>query len=200
MPLRPARPDDGPLPRVRRPVPTAGLSPTVLVMSRTPASPPAGGSPADRTPADRAPAGGAPAPDAHEDAGLGRTHHQLARYRRIGAVLLGIEALALLAAASFALWSLPGRPGVPANYGAGMALFLAIFAVLLGAAALSVARGTRFGVGYGITWQLFQALVGATMLRSGLVLVGIAAILAALAAFVVLMNLARYTPTPLERS
>lgn len=136
--------------------------------------------------------------DAEQDAGLGRTHGQLARGRRIGAVLLGMEALGIMGGATFAAIDLRGREGLPPTYGAAMAGFLVVFALLLALAGLSLVRGGRFGVGYGITWQLFQALVGVTMLTSGLVLPGVLALGLAIASFAVLANLARFTPTPLE--
>lgn len=121
---------------------------------------------------------------------------QETRRRRIAAALLGLEALALLAAASVSYLSLDGAEGVPRNFGLGLAVFLVVFAVLLVLGARSLLVRGRFGLGYGITWQLFQALVGASMLKGGLVLAGGFALLVAILAFVVLLNLVHATPLP----
>lgn len=83
-----------------------------------------------------------------------------------------------------------------ARFGAGLGVFLLLFALAVGLAARSVLSRGRFGLGFGITWQLFQALVGATMLRSGLVWQGAVALALAIAAFVLLTKLVTSTPLP----
>ena len=74
-----------------------------------------------------------------------------------------------------------------------------LFAVLVGLAAASVLRGGRFGVGFGITWQLFQALTAASMLRGGLLTAGGIGLVLAIIAIVLLMRLVSSTPTPLDQ-
>lgn len=119
------------------------------------------------------------------------------RTRRAAAALLGVEGLALLALATFA-FAVIARTPQGGRFGTGLGLFLVLFALALAAAARSVLLRTRFGVGYGITWQLFQALVGGSLLTAGLLVEGFAAIGAAIAAFVLLTRIARATPLPAE--
>jgi hypothetical protein len=119
------------------------------------------------------------------------------RVRRLGTVLLAVEALALLALGIFML-SRMGASDVGASFAAGLGAFILLFALGVGVAARSLARRGRFGLGFGVTWQLFQALVAASMLRAGVVLVGSIGLLLAIAAFVVLLNLVRATPLPFE--
>lgn len=87
---------------------------------------------------------------------------------------------------------------LPRSFVLGLAAFLALFALLVGLAAVSVLRGGRFGVGFGITWQMFQSLASASLLRGSLYLSGAFGLISAIVAFVLLLNLARDTPTPLD--
>ncbi len=121
------------------------------------------------------------------------------RPRAAAVGLLALEALTLLAIASLALLDGARSSGELRTFAMGIAAFLAVFAVLVGAAALSVLRERRFGIGFGITWQLFQALVGASLLRASLLAAGLFALVTAVLAFVLLFQLSRTTPTPLER-
>lgn len=120
------------------------------------------------------------------------------RTRPIAAAILGLEAVVMLAMASVVLVDAGSHPELPRRLTLGLAAFIGVFAVAVGAAAVSVLRRGRFGVGFGITWQLFQALVSASMLRAALYLPGAFGLISAVAAFVLLMDLARRTPTPLE--
>lgn len=119
-----------------------------------------------------------PAPGAHRAQGV----------RRAAMVLLAVEAAALLAVATLLLVRSFTGTGLP-TLAIALAVFLLVFAAALALAVRSLAGGTRFGIGFGITWQLFQALVGASMLNSGLVLTGFLAILTAVATFVLLTKL-----------
>lgn len=69
-----------------------------------------------------------------------------------------------------------------------LAAFLGIFALALVWAARSLWSFGRFGVSFGITWQLFQALVGASLLQGGLLPAGFAALGLAVALFVLLLK------------
>lgn len=120
------------------------------------------------------------------------------RTRGIAAALMGLEVLGLLGVASALLLRL-GVPGAPSSLITGLAVFLAIFAVLLALAALSLLRGGRFGIGWGITWQLFQALVAANLLRSAFYLVGGLGLVLAVAVFVLCLRLVRSTPGPFDQ-
>ncbi|GAB2547462.1 hypothetical protein [Brachybacterium huguangmaarense] len=120
------------------------------------------------------------------------------RRRALAAGLLAIEVLGLLVVAS--LFLLDGMGSTQnRRFALGLAAFLALFAVILGSACASLLRGTRFGVGYGVTWQFFQALVGASMLRNGLYVPGVLALVTAIAAFVVLLRIAQRAPAPAPR-
>ncbi|MFC0674504.1 hypothetical protein [Brachybacterium hainanense] len=121
----------------------------------------------------------------------------LPRLRRPAAVLLGLEGLALLGLATFAFAVIAQVEG-GGRFGTGLGVFLVVFALALLAAARSVLQRGRFGVGYGITWQLFQALVGGSLITAGMLLEGAVAILAAIAAFVLLTQIVRATPLPGE--
>lgn len=130
---------------------------------------------------------GAPRPAAAEDPGP--------RIRPAAAILLGLEALLLMGVATYsfvmvAAGVLPGRLGV------GLGVFLLVFAAGAGLAARSVLAKGRFGQGYGLTWQLFQALVGASLLRVGMSWPGGIALVLAVVVFVLLMRLVRSTPLP----
>lgn len=123
-----------------------------------------------------------------------------ARTRGSAAILLALEALGLLVLASVVALQTGRDAQVGSSFTLGLALFLVVFAIGVGAAAVSVHRRGRFGVGFGITWQLFQALVSASLLRGALYLPGGLGLVSAVAAFVLLLNLSRETPTPLGRS
>ena len=117
------------------------------------------------------------------------------RARPVTALLLGLEALLLLLTASYFLLAAVGG-GMTGRLGIGLGLFLLLFAVALAVAARSVLVKGRFGTGFGITWQLFQALVGASMLSSGMVWQGALALVLAIVLFVRLARLVRSTPLP----
>ena len=117
------------------------------------------------------------------------------RRRPTVAGLLGLEALLLLATATFLIVTDSGE-GVGARMGTALGVFLILFAAALGLGARSIMARGRFGLGFGITWQLFQALVGASLLRGGLYWQGALALLLALAVFVLLFSLVRSTPLP----
>lgn len=108
-----------------------------------------------------------------------------------------LEGLVLLLAASVAVLD-SSRPEVPRTFALGLALFLGIFAAAILLAAWSLLRRGRFGVGYGITWQLFQALIGASILSAGFLVIGVVVLGTAIAAFVLLLGVARSTATPLR--
>lgn len=122
----------------------------------------------------------------------------LQRMRRTAAVILGLEALALVGLASFTFLDVATAPELPARFVIALGVFFLVFALLLAVATSSVLRGHRFGVGYGMTWQLFQALVGGSLLSAGLLLPAAFALLLSVAGFLVLFRLMRHTPTPLE--
>lgn len=119
----------------------------------------------------------------------------LSRIRVAAAVLLGLEALGLLALATFALGVVAQAAGA-GRFGTGLGVFLILFALLLVIAARSVLRGGRFGPGYGITWQLFQVLVGGSLLGAGFFVEGLLAVGLAVAVFVLLVRLARAGSLP----
>lgn len=120
------------------------------------------------------------------------------RARAAAVGLLALEALALLAFASLALLDGARSSGELRTFALGLAAFLALLGILVGAAALSVMRGRRFGIGFGITWQLFQAFVGVTLLRGSLLGAGVFALATAVLTGILLLGLSRSTPTPLE--
>lgn len=108
------------------------------------------------------------------------------RIRTISVALLALEALSLAALAGYSLLTLPG--GRADSLAVPLALFFAIFALALIWAARSLHHRGRFGVSFGITWQLFQALVGASLLRGGLLPAGFFALILAIALFVLLLR------------
>ena len=117
------------------------------------------------------------------------------RSRPIVALLLGVEALLLASAATYCFIAVAGG-GLHARLGIGLGVFLLLFALLLALAARSILLRGRFGLGWGVTWQLFQALVGASMISSGMVWQGAIALVLAIATFVVLARLVPSTPLP----
>ena len=117
------------------------------------------------------------------------------RIRPVVSTLLGLEALLLLTAAVYCFVSVSGG-GLQARLGIGLGIFLLLFAAGTALAARSVLAKGRFGIGFGITWQMFQALVGASMISSGMVWQGAIALVLAIATFVVLARLVRSTPLP----
>ena len=132
-------------------------------------------------------------PAARADDGSSSDLSRSTRSRRIASALLGVEAVGLAALATTALVNASSGTA-PTTFALALAAFLLLFAVLVGVAAVSLVRHGRFGVGYGITWQMFQALVAATMLRASMYLVGAAALVLAIAAFVLLFDVARNAP------
>ena len=119
------------------------------------------------------------------------------RSRVPAASVLALEALGLLALASIVALDGTGSEA-SRTFLLGLAGFLALFAVLVALAAASVVRRGRFGVGFGITWQLFQALTAASMLRGGMLTAGGIGLVLAIVAFVLLLRLVSSTPTPLD--
>ncbi|MDN5599344.1 MAG: hypothetical protein ACTHV2_02100 [Brachybacterium sp.] len=117
------------------------------------------------------------------------------RSRTLVAALLAVEALMLAAAATYCFIGVSGGILVP-QFGLGLGAFLLLFALALGVAARSILAKGRFGLGFGITWQLFQALTGASLLRGGLYWQGALALLLAIVLFVLLTRLVRSTPLP----
>ncbi|SRR5690606_1795420 len=117
------------------------------------------------------------------------------RTRPAAAGLLGLEALLLVAAASYCFLAVSAGALNP-KLGTGLGIFLVFFALALGFGARSVLNRGRFGLGFGVTWQMFQALVGASMLRGAMYWQGALALLLAITAFVLLTRLVRSTPMP----
>lgn len=117
------------------------------------------------------------------------------RSRPIVALLLGIEALLLASAATYCFVAVASG-GLHARLGTGLGVFLLLFALLLALAARSILLRGRFGLGWGITWQLFQALVGASMLNASMYWQGALALILAIALFVMLTRLVHSTPLP----
>lgn len=117
------------------------------------------------------------------------------RIRPAAAVGLVLEAVLLVAVATFSFVGVSSGQLDP-RFGTGLGVFMLLFAVAAGLAARSVLVRGRFGLGYGITWQLFQALVGASMLRGGLIWQGALALVLAIGVFLLLLSLVRSTPLP----
>ena len=117
------------------------------------------------------------------------------RSRPIVALLLGIEALLLASAATYCFVVVAGG-GLHTRLGIGLGVFLLLFALLLALAARSILLRGRFGLGWGVTWQLFQALVGASMLNASMYWQGVLALILAIALFVMLTRLVHSTPLP----
>src|SRR5699024_12639056 len=117
------------------------------------------------------------------------------RSRPVVASLLGVEALLLVITATYCFIGVSGGI-LDARFGVGLAVFLLLFALALGVAARSILVKGRFGLGFGITWQLFQALIGASLLRGALYWQGGLALLLAVAAIVLLTRLVRFPPLP----
>lgn len=117
------------------------------------------------------------------------------RNRPLVASLLALEALLLAAAATYCFIGVSGGL-LAARFGVGLAVFLLLFALALAVAARSILAKGRFGLGFGITWQFFQALTGASLLRGGLYWQGALALLLAVVLFVLLTRLVRSTPLP----
>lgn len=127
-----------------------------------------------------------------------RTDPERPGIRPAAVVVLGVEALMLTVTAGYLLTRI-GSADLGASFAASLAVFILIFAVALALAVRSLLRGGRFGIGFGVTWQLFQALVGASLLRGGSILPGVAALVLAIVAFVLLTSLARSAPLPYQK-
>ena len=117
------------------------------------------------------------------------------RSRTLVAALLAVEALLLAATATYCFVGVSAGI-LDAQFGVGLGAFLLLFALALALAARSILAKGRFGLGFGITWQLFQALTGASLLRGGLYWQGALALLLAIVLFVLLTRLVRSTPLP----
>ncbi|MCS6710995.1 hypothetical protein JSY14_02810 [Brachybacterium sp. EF45031] len=120
------------------------------------------------------------------------------RRRRLAAGLLGTEAVLVLVLATSALVRRAEAPAEVQGMLTALAVFLGVFALGLAFAVVSLLRRGRFGLGYGVTWQLFQALVCATMLSSGMLLTGAVGLALAIVTFTALLALVRATPLPYE--
>lgn len=120
---------------------------------------------------------------ANTSPGSGRSRHRL---RKATCVLLACESMSLFAVALYSLMTLSG--GEASALAVPLALFFALFGLALVGAARSLWNFGRFGVSFGVTWQLFQALVGASLLRAGLIPAGAFAIIMAVVLFVVLLK------------
>ncbi|MCT1866743.1 hypothetical protein M3B90_04285 [Dermabacter sp. p3-SID358] len=108
--------------------------------------------------------------------------------RRVSSLLLLVEALLLIAAALYALVTLPGQAAELKTVAIGLAAFFGVFALLVALAARSLMKRGRYGVSFGVTWQLFQALVGGSLIRGGLLWAGFGALLLAVSLFVLLLR------------
>lgn len=117
------------------------------------------------------------------------------RTRPLAAAVLALEALLLAAVATYSL-VMVASGGMGGRVGTGLGIFLGLFALAALVAARSLLARGRFGLGWGITWQLFQALVGASLLRGGLYWQGALALALAILGFVLLTRLVRSTPLP----
>lgn len=117
------------------------------------------------------------------------------RTRPIVSALLGLEALLLAAAATYCFIG-AADGAFDARFGNGLGVFLLLFAVALGVAARSILVKGRFGLGWGITWQLFQALVGASMLNAAMYWQGALGLVLSIVLFVMLTRLVKSTPIP----
>lgn len=115
--------------------------------------------------------------------------------RPAAAVVLVLEALMIAVAATASFW-LSRTADETAGLMVALGVFLLVFALGAALAARSVLQRGRFGLGYGVTWQLFQALVGASLLRGGLYWQGALALVLAIVGFVLLLQLVRSTPLP----
>lgn len=117
------------------------------------------------------------------------------RTRPLVAALLGLEALLIAAVATYSFVAVAGGV-LDARFGTGLGVFLLLFALAAGLAARSILVRGRFGLGYGMTWQFFQALVGASLIRAGLLWQGGLALLLSIVLFVLLARLVTSTPLP----
>jgi len=106
----------------------------------------------------------------------------------VSAALLVVEALLLLAAALYALVTLPAQSPKLSTLAVGLTACLGIFALMVAFAARSLMKRGRYGVSFGVTWQLFQALVGGSLIRGGLLWAGFTALGLAIALFVLLIR------------
>ena len=115
-------------------------------------------------------------------------HAQPARalVRQVSVLLLVVEAIALVSAGVFSFVTL--RSSQAQSLGVSLALFFGIIAVALVLAAVSLWNFGRFGVSFSVTWQLFQALVGASLLRGGMISAGVYCIVMAVLVFVLLLK------------
>ncbi len=96
----------------------------------------------------------------------------------------------ILAVGAYALVLL-GRGEVSSRFGIALAVLMGIFVAALLLAARSLVAGGRFGVGYGITWQLFQCLIAVNLMMAHLYWQGAVALLLAIAVLVALVKVSR---------
>ncbi|WP_058233795.1 hypothetical protein [Devriesea agamarum] len=119
-----------------------------------------------------------------------RPSSSLVRRARLSALLLSIETLALVVVAIRAFVtaiSAVGADAAVAKLDGALGVTVVVFAVLLGAAVRSVYALGRFGVSYGVTWQIFQIIGGVTLIAGGQVLLGGAAVVLAVLTAAALM-------------
>lgn len=117
------------------------------------------------------------------------------RTRPLAAALLGLEALLIAAVATYSFVAVAGGV-LDARFGTGLGVFLLLFALAAALAARSILVRGRYGLGYGMTWQFFQALVGASLIRAGMYWQGGLALLLSIVLFVLLARLVTSTPLP----
>lgn len=97
---------------------------------------------------------------------------------------LGLEALALLAVAAFAVRAFVAGQAQSVGLTIGVVVLAVGVAALLGAAARALAEGRRWGRAPALTWQLLQLAVAVPGLRSDSPLVSTALVLASVVVLV----------------
>lgn len=112
------------------------------------------------------------------------------RRRALPALLLLAEALLLVAVGVYSA-VLASRELVSTGFGYGIAGFVLLLALALIFAANSLRAGGRFGIGFGLTWQMFQALVAASLLRAAMYWQGVLALVLAIVLFVMLTRISK---------
>lgn len=127
--------------------------------------------------------------------GPGDSSEPSRRTRPLVAALLGLEALLIAAVATYSFVAV-AQGGLDTRFGTGLGAFLLLFALAAALAARSILARGRFGLGYGMTWQFFQALVGASLIRAGMYWQGGLALLLSIVLFVLLARLVTSTPLP----
>lgn len=114
-----------------------------------------------------------------------RQRHQM---RKLTVGLLLAEAGLLFAGALYSVATLMPQGAEVRTFGIGLGVFLGVFGLMVVLAAKSLWNFGRYGVSFGVTWQLFQALVGASIMRGGFIIAGLATLSLAVALFVLLLK------------